>query len=313
MKSSAMTICVATLTLLVAVPGLSESSGQQGQGRAIVTVLPKRTGQALPEIRVKDLSVKVNRKEARITDLMPFKGTEGRVELVLLIDSSARMSLGTQLNDIANYIQSLPANTRAAIAYMFNGKAFFAGPLSADHAQVLRELHLPGGLPGSSASPYICLSDLARRWPSKDRMARRVAVMVTDGVDYYERRYDPEDPYVLAAITDSVRAGLSVYAIYWLNQGFASRTYYAMYDGQNLLQEVTDATGGISYWQGTGNPVTFVPYFEDLSRRLANQYEIVFTCPLRGKAEAEDLKVKLDVAGAKLDAPQRAWVVPAGF
>ena len=36
--------------------------------------------------------------------------------------------------------------------------------------------------------------------------------MVTDGVDYYELRFDPEDPYVQAAIKDSAKAGLVVYA-----------------------------------------------------------------------------------------------------
>ena len=31
------------------------------------------------------------------------------------------------------------------------------------------------------------------------------------------------------------------------------------------------ATGGKSFWQGMGNPVSFQPYFEELTRRLRNQ------------------------------------------
>jgi len=50
--------------------------------------------------------------------------------------------------------------------------------------------------------------------------------MVTDGIDNYERRFDPEDPYVQAAIADSVRARLVVYAIYFQVQGLADRTLY---------------------------------------------------------------------------------------
>ena len=107
--------------------------------------------------------------------------------------------------------------------------------------------------------------------------------MITDGVDYYNPRYDPEDPYMQAAITDSVRSGLVVYSMYWQNQGRFDRTGYATNAGQNLLQQVTQATGGISYWQGYGNPVPFQPYFKDLDRRLANQYEVGFTAPLKGK------------------------------
>ena len=54
--------------------------------------------------------------------------------------------------------------------------------------------------------------------------------MVTDGVDNYERRYDPDDPYVQAAINDAVRARLVVYSIYWMNQGRADQTAYANND-----------------------------------------------------------------------------------
>ncbi len=310
MKNPGMVLWVAALALLVAAPGVSQSESQQGQGRAVVTVLPKKAGQALAEIAVRDLSVKVNGKQARITDWTPLKGPENSVELVLLIDSAARTSLGTQLNDIANFVNGLPANTKAAVAYMQNGNAVFASPLSADHAQVLRGLHLPGGSPGSSASPYFCLSDLAKRWPSEDRTARRVVLMVTDGVDNYERRFDPEDPYVLAAITDSVRAGLVVYAIYWQSQGRFGRSSYAANTGQSLLLEVTRATGGTSFWQQLGNPVSFAPFFDDLSRRLANQYELAFASPLRGKAEIASLKLKLDVPGVQVDAPQEVMVSP---
>jgi len=42
------------------------------------------------------------------------------------------------------------------------------------------------------------------------------------------------------------------------------------------LIEVTEATGGKNLWAGMGNPVSLQPYFEDLARRLGNQYELDF-------------------------------------
>jgi hypothetical protein len=194
---------------------------------------------------------------------------------------------------------------------MQNGRAVFAGPLSADHVQVLRALHLPGGSAGSSASSYFCLSDLAQHWPSGDREARREVVMVTDGIDNYERRFDPEDPYVQAAIADSVRARLVVYAIYFQVQGLADRTLYGNNTGQSLLLEVTDATGGKSLWQGIGNPVSMQPFFEEIARCLKNQYELRFSAPLEGKPTTEALRLKVGVAGDVM-APQQVFVDRAG-
>jgi hypothetical protein len=117
---------------------------------------------------------------------------------------------------------------------------------------------------------------------------------------------------VRAAIQDAVRANLVVYSIYWRNAGRVDRSCYENSAGQNLLLEVADATGGNSYWIGTGNPVSLQPYFDDFGRRLNNQYELGFSAPLRGKAEVESLKVKVTAPDVKVTAPQKAWVAPAG-
>lgn len=283
----------------------------QGQGRVVVTILPKGQGEVSSNA-IQDLSVKVGGKNARVTAWQPYKSPNDPVELVVLIDGAARSSLGRQMDDIQHFISGLPPNVAAAIAYMENGRAVFSSPLSANHAQVVRGLHLPGGIPGIEASPYFCLSDLAKHWPGQNPQARREVVMVTDGVDNYERRYDPDDPYVQAAMNDAVRAGLVVYSIYWMNQGRFDRTFYASYDGQNLLNQLAEATGGKNFWQGLGNPVTFQPYFQELNRRLQNQYELGFETTTNGKPEVENMKLNLHAPGAEIDAPQRVSVAPGG-
>ena len=309
MKNRSMAIWMIAGALLLSAPAFSQSTGQ---GRAVVTILSKQHGESPASVSQQAVSIKVNGKESTVTSWTPLRGPEARLELVILIDSSARSSLGGQFSDIEHFVNGLSPNTKAAIAYMTNGRAAFAGPLTADHAAVLRALHLPGGSPGSSASSYFCLSDLAKNWPSRDRGARREVLMVTDGVDNYERRFDPEDPYVQAAINDSVRAGLVVYSIYWLNQGLADNTMYANNTGQSLLVEVTEATGGKNLWNGIGNPVSFQPFFEELARRLENQYELGFSARLDGKPTAETLKVKVVGPGIEVTAPKQVFVDRAG-
>jgi hypothetical protein len=306
---SGMAIWVAALALLGSAPGFSQN--ESGQGQAVVTLLPKAGVAAPLNLPEKDLLVTVNNKKATVTGLKSLQGPENSVELVLMIDGSARGSLGTQFTEIEHFINTLPANTKIAIGYMQNGQTTFAAPLSSSHTQVLTALHLPGGMAGSSASPYFCLSDLAKHWPSADTSARRVVVMVTDGVDPYHLEIDMDDPYVEAAINDSVHAGLVVYSIYWLNQGRFSSTGYGNFLGQNLLQQVTQATGGKSFWIGVGNPVSFQPFFEELARRLQNQYELGFTSNLNGKAEVAYLKLKLKLPGTEVSTPQQVWVSPA--
>lgn len=299
---------LAAALLLTAAPLFAQSSENQGQGQAVITVVPKGKDAAAPALSQQNLSLTVDGKSASITRLTPANGRNGPLELVVMLDSGARTSLSTQIPEIAGFIKGLPPDAHVALAWMENGVAHLTGPLTTDHQAALNGLHIPGGFPGEDASPYFCLSDLAKHWPSNDPTARREVVMIGDGVDYYYRRYDPDDPYVQAAVTDSVRAGLVVYSIYWKNKGRFDETMYANDAGQNLLLVVTGATGGYSYWEGTGDPVSFQPYFEDLNKRLGNQYEVGFVAPLKNKPEVLNLKVKVNGVPAKVDSPQKVYV-----
>jgi len=311
MNDSHKRIWLVLIALLWSAGASAQSGDNQGAGVAVVTVLPKHEGDAVvPSVANQDLSIKVNGKNARVTKWEPYKSPNDRVELVLLIDDGARSSLGTQLEDITSFVKTLPPNVKVAIGYMQQGRTTFAAPLSDDHERVLSALHLPGGSAGFSASPYFCLSDLAKNWPSNDTGARREVVMVTDGVDSYQLHYDPDDPYVQAAMNDAVKAHLVVYAIYWVNRGRIDATGYENNAGQNLLQEVTQATGGKSFWQGFGNPVSFQPYFEELTRRLRNQYELGFVTALKDKPEVETFKLKLSAPSDDVSAPEKVLVAP---
>ena len=311
MKRSQIAIGMVAGALVLAASAFPQGE-KEGQGQIIVTVLPKHEADPAPNVSAQDMSIKINGKDSKITGLQALRGEKDPVELVVLIDGSARTSLGRQLDDIAQFVKTLPPNIRATIGYMQNGIAALTGPLTADHEAVLKGLHIPGGSAGTNGSPYFCLSDLAKRWPSQDREARREVLAITDGVDEYNRRYDPDDPYVQAAMNDSIRAGLVVYSIYWRSQGRADATAYANDTGQNLLVQVTQTTGGKSFWEGMGNPVSFQPYLEELTRRFQNQYELSFVVPLKGKPEVEQIKLKFKAPGSEVDAPQQVFVARPG-
>ena len=300
---------LAASTLAISIQAFPATPSTPESGQTLVTILPKSGPDFIPAIPAPEsLQLKIDGKETPVTSVTRAQGPADPIELVVLIDSAARGSIGNQLPSIKNFAKELPANTRMAVAYMANGRAVFSGPLSSDPAQIAAGIKLPPGPVGVSGSPYFCLSDLARHWPSQDKSARREVVLISDGIDNYQPRYDPDDPYVQAAINDSIRAGLTVYSIYWKSQGELSRSPVISSGGQNLLQQVTDATGGYSYWQGLSNPVSFDPYFKDLRVRFEHQYRIRFQASGKNKPEVLSMKLKLSGTEAKLSAPQRVLV-----
>lgn len=307
-QAAALFAAASLLAASLAMAAESKPPKQETKASTIVTVLPK--GKAQITVTPQDLHLKVDGKEASITGFTPLHSPQSPVELILLIDDGARMSLGTQWGEMAHFIQSQPPETKMAVAYMWGGEALLGGPLTTDRQAVLRMLHLPehGGA-AISASPYFCLSELAKKWPSSDPQARRMVVMISDGVDYYEMHYDPEDPYVQSAMNDAVRAHMIIYAIYWRSADLYDRTNYGSNDGQNLLAELTEATGGESYWEGMGNPVSFQPYFKDIDERLENQYKLDFTAVVGGKPELQSIRLQVR-ARVKVSAPQQVYVYP---
>ena len=87
------------------------------------------------------------------------------------------------------------------------------------------------------------------------------------------------------------------------NMGGLDNRAGAQFGGQSYLLQVADGTGGRAYYLGTGNPVSFVPFLDDLHTRLMNQYELGILAKPGNKTELQRLKVKTSAPNAKIDAP----------
>ena len=301
---------VGVLALLL-LAGVLAPAQTEKQGRAVVTVLPKKADAPVPAaVAGLDFSVTVDGRKARVTGLTPYGETNNKIELVILLDSAERGTLGRQMGELEAFVKTLPPNVSAAFAYMQNGAALLATPLSNNASQTLKGLHMPTGPLGSSASPYFCLSDLARRWPSKDASARRAVLMISTGIDPYHPEIDVDDPYLDAAATDAARAHLLVYSIYWRDNFHVSFTGNDSFTGQSMLARIAEYTGGKSFYMGSGNPVSFTGYFDELLRSFRNQYELGFTLPAAGKQDVGELRLKMHASGAEVNVPERVLLEP---
>jgi hypothetical protein len=293
--------------------GLSGSSAAQaaknsegGNVSAIVTVLPK-SGELPAPVPASDVHAKINGKKAEITDWHPFQsqGTAPNLQLLLLIDDSARSSLGLHLKELQQFLISQPPTTEEAVAYMQNSGAPLSQGFTTNHEAAAKSLRIPLSVPGGNGSPYFVLSDVVKHWNNPGPGVRREVVMVTDGIDRYNGlRFDPQDPYVQTTIKDCLTAGVAVYSIYFRDAGFADQTGAGTNSGQNYLLQLSQATGGHTFYQGFGNPVSFAPFLAEISKRLNNQYELALAPPPERKGLA-NLKVQVSTPNTRVEAPQQ--------
>lgn len=276
-----------------------------GAAHMVVTAIASK-GSNVPAISREDVMVREGKDRDKVLDWIPATGDHAGLEFFVMIDDSAGINVGSQLGDIRSFILAQPATTNVGIAYMQNGSAQILQEPTADHQQAAKALRLPTGVPGVNASPYFSLSDLIKKWPGSAN--RREVLMITSGVDGY---WDsgPNDPYVDSAISDAQRAGIIVFSIYNPGAGHFSRSYYRSWYGQIFLSEVSDRTGGESYYNNMSGPaVSFAPFLNDLAERLLHQYWLAFAPKPRKKAGLQSVRVSTEVPDAELVSADRVFV-----
>jgi hypothetical protein len=306
-------VCAPALAQQNAAPAANDTAQSGAPGRVIVTVEPKSNKEeSAPAISQSQVMAKVNGKPAEVAGWRKFNNNRPDLELILLVDDSARSSLGLHLKEMKTFLTSLPPTTAVAVAYMQNAGPELLHPLTTDHQAAADSLRLPMGVPGGNASPYFILSTLIHHWPDQSPNVRHEVIMISDGVDrYYSLRYDPQDPYVNATIHDAVRGGVIIYSIYYRDTGFASRTFVGINGGQNYLTQLSDETGGQLYYEGFGNPVDMTPFFKSITKKLNNQYELTLTPPPNARKGVDLLKVNVSAPNIQVQAPQRIFFPPS--
>jgi hypothetical protein len=278
--------------------------------QALVNVDAKST----PPADASVLTVAVNGRRQPLTAWEQVAPANAQV--ALLIDDGLRESVGRELDSLRTFVRALAPGVEVLVGYMQYGHVAAAQGFTTDHALAASTLHLPAGLAGVSASPYLCISDFVRNWPESgpsssssspgpsQRHKARFILMVTNGVDPYNGStsiMNQNSPYVSNAIEDAQRAGVAVYAIYFGDAGMTGGSVNN--SGQNYLNQIAQATGGVNLWQGLGDPVSTAPFLQQFQHAIAETYIATFNAPLGNNPARDLVRVKFTAVKTKLYAP----------
>jgi hypothetical protein len=296
------------LALLVyaARPGLAQqASPSAGSGVHAVVTVEAHHGTNIPVINREDVMVYEGHDRDQVTDWVPLVGDHAGLQLFLLIDDASNSSLDSQLQDLRQFIITQPATTAIGIGYMRDGTVQIVQNLTTDHAQAAKTLRLPLGDPGASPSPYFSVVDLMKRWTESP--VRREILMISDGIDRFWGS-GPDDPYVDSAVEAAQKAGIIIYSIYSPGVGHYGHSLWRMNWGQNYLAQLSDQTGGESFYYGFGPAVSFVPFLDDLSHRLSHQFLVAFLPKPEKKPGLRQVKFRTEVPNAELVGAERVYV-----
>jgi len=288
----------------------------QQEGLVPTQALVNVDAKSQPPASASVLTVAVNDRKGPLTAWEPVAPANAQV--ALLIDDGLRESVSREMDNLRDFVRTLAPGVEVLVGYMQYGHVVAEQSFTTDHALAASTIHLPSGLAGMSASPYICISDFVKNWPGTRassssspitfaRHKARFILMITDGVDPYNGSTSVTNqgsPYVDAAIADAQRAGVAVYAVYFSDAGLTSDS--ADNSGQDYLSQITQATGGVNYWVGIGNPVSTAPFLRQFQSAIAETYIATFNAPVGHDPVHDLVHVRFSATKTKLHAPEKA-------
>jgi hypothetical protein len=323
------TFCVLALSAGI-LHSQEKAAPSTAQVHMVITDQAFSDSSEVPALRPENVQVKQGKSVLKVDQLIPAQGDNAALQLFILIDDTCDPGIGTNLNDIRDFINAQPASTLVGVAYMANATIQITQNFTADHALAAKALRLPQGRLSAMDSPYLSLISLIKGWPQQK--VRREVLMVSDGIDrlrgerssLYPVRVGPGlgtapasstmptiSPDADTASTNSQRYGVIVHSIYATGAGRLGRNAWEAQLGQSGIAKIADETGGEYFALGTQNAVSFKPYLERLQRIFDNQYYLVFQAVPGKKDSLQRVKISTEAANVEIAAADNVWV-PAG-
>src|SRR5262249_29549449 len=139
------------------------SQGTESKTMQVQMVITDQTfndSNEVPVLRPDSVKVRVGKDDVKVQQLIPAQG-ESALQLFLLIDDTCdSAALGTNLNDLKEFVTAQPASTSVGVAYMSNATIQVVQNLTTDHALAVKALRLPLGRSSAMDSPYLSLVSL---------------------------------------------------------------------------------------------------------------------------------------------------------
>jgi VWFA-related protein len=227
-------------------------------------------------VQVDTISVKEDGDEQEILSIRSVSDTP--LALALLIQDDLSTSFNLQLQDLARFIRTLPQGSRVMVAYLRGGTLQVRQKFTEDLEKAAKSLRITSGSASASSSPYDGVSDALKRFDALPN-GRRAILLVSDGLDTSNGSGNFLNLTSLEldqAILRAQRKGVAVYSFYNEASGTEGANTNVITSGQNLLNKLSDETGGRAFFQGSISPVSFEPFFKDLRLALNRQFVLTY-------------------------------------
>jgi hypothetical protein len=222
----------------------------------------------------------------------------------VLIQEDLVPGVGNEIKDLADFIRQLPKGSRVMVGYLRTGSLQVKQRFTTDLEKAASGLRPPTGFASNSPyNPYVEVIEALKRFEGQP-LGRRAILLVSDGLDV-SRGVDSSSPTqsvdLQRAVNESQRRGVAIYGFY-APTVLAAANPALVSNAQSSLLRLSDETGGLAFFQGTGAPVSFVPFIRELDTSLQKQAALTFLSTHLNKG-FHRIEVKSSTPGVRVAYP----------
>lgn len=276
-----LTLCILALTFSTFAQGDSPKTRQGVRTVTIpISIFTKKEleqDKAEEYVQADRLIVKEDKEEQTILSIRSVANTPLAVAFLIQDDLSSTFNL--QLKSIGEFIKNLPRGSRVMIAYLHGGSLEIRQKFTEDLAKASGSLRIVASNSSvAPRSPYESVTDALSRFDALPA-GRRAIVLFSDGLDASQGLSYLSPGSILEldrAILRAQRKSVAVYSIY-SSATFTERENSNLVNiAQGSLERLSDGTGGRAFFQGSITPISFDPFFKDLSILLNRQFALTY-------------------------------------
>jgi hypothetical protein len=281
---------------------INGNGSSRGPGRPVTVPVTIRVKEET-ELQNIDLTVSEDGEIQTILSLRGI-GTSTPITLAVLIQEDLVPSVSNEIKALADFIRTLPKGSRVMIGYLRTGSLQVKQRFTNDVERAASALRPPVGFASASPyNPYVEVIEALKKFESQP-LGRRAILLVSDGLDI-SRGVDSSSPTqsvdLQRAINESQRRGVAIYGFYAPTLVAASNPSLVS-NAQSSLLRLSNETGGIAFFQGTGAPVSFEPFIRELEISLQKQAALTFLSTHLNKG-FHRIEVKSSTPGVRVAFP----------
>ena len=284
-------------------PNVSGNGVSRGPGKPVTVPVTIRVKEETElELQNIDLSIIEDGEPQTIISVRGV-GTNSPITLAVLIQEDL-VSISNEIKPLGDFIRKLPKGSRVMVGYLRTGSLQVKQRFTNDLEKAAKALRPPSGFASASPyNPYVEVIEALKKFESQPQ-GRRAILLVSDGLDI-SRGVDSSSPTqsvdLQRAVNESQRRGVAIYGFYAPTAVAAANPSLAG-NAQSSLLRLSNETGGLAFFQGTGAPVSFDPFIRELDISLQKQAALTFLSTHLSKG-FHRLEVRSSTPGVRVSYP----------